>query len=159
MGYPTLLYWCKMKEGLISQIENLSRLILARAGIQLLEVELSPGKEPRVVFTIFKPGGVSIRDCEQATALLDEHIDQFFPGRYYLEVSSPGLNRELKRKEEYEIFKGREVRILLRRPLEEEDLLEGVLEGLQGEGVLLRKDEKVVEVPLELIQKTRLIFK
>ncbi|MCR4432996.1 MAG: ribosome maturation factor RimP [Coprothermobacterota bacterium] len=148
-----------MKEGLLSQIENLCKPILARAGFALLEVEVHPGKEPRVIFIIYKPEGVSIADCERVTGILSEHVDQFFAGRYHLEVSSPGLDRELKRREEFDLFKGREVRILLKRPIEGEDTVEGILEGLEGENVRLRSGAKAFAFPLEVVQKARLIFK
>lgn len=159
MGCPTLLYWCQMKDDLISQIENLAKPILARAGFVLLEVEVHPGKEPQVVFIIFKPEGVSIADCERATEILSEPVDRFFAGRYHLVVSSPGLDRELKKKEEFELFKGRQLRVLLKKPFQGEDTLEGILEGLDGENVKIQVREKVVALPLEMIQKARLVFK
>lgn len=159
MGYPTLLYWYKMKEDLKSQIENMAKPILARAGLMLLEVEVHPGKEPQVVFIIFKSGGVSIADCERATEILSEPVDRFFSGRYHLVVSSPGLDREFKKKEEFELFKGREIRVLLKRPLEGEDALEGILEGLEGENVKVQVKERVISLPLEMVQKARLVFK
>ncbi|MCR4428770.1 MAG: ribosome maturation factor RimP [Caldiserica bacterium] len=148
-----------MKKELLSQIENACKPILARAGYTLLDLEVFPGKEPRVVVVIYKPEGVSIGDCEKVTSLLSDEVDQFFAGRYHLEVSSPGLDRELKKVEEFQLFRGREARIFLKRPLEGEDILEGVLEGLEGENLKFLFREKTLQIPLENIQKARLLFK
>lgn len=148
-----------MKEELLNQIENACKPILARAGYTLLDLQVFPGKEPKVVVVIFKPEGVSIGDCEKVTTLLSDEVDQFFAGRYHLEVSSPGLDRELKKVEEFQLFRGREARIFLKRPFEGEDTFEGILDGLEGENLKLISGERTLFIPLETVQKARLLFK
>ena len=62
---------------------------------------------------------VSHQDCENITRSLGDLLDDLIPFKYYLEVSSPGLNRKLKSTREYVIFSGKDVIIKVKNPLEE----------------------------------------
>lgn len=62
---------------------------------------------------------ISHIDCENLTKNLSEHLDDLIPVQYYLEVSSPGIERKLKSVEEYNIFKGKKVNIKLKQPIQE----------------------------------------
>ena len=63
---------------------------------------------------------VTLDDCENMTRSLNDFLDELIPVKYYLEVSSPGLERKFKSDKEFLIFKGRRVRIKLKEPLEGE---------------------------------------
>lgn len=91
--------------------------------------------------------------------MLDLTIDRFFSGRFRLEVSSPGLERQFTREEEYDLFRGKSIRLLLREPLDGEDTIEGILDGLQERKVRLIKNECILQIPIETIQKARLVFR
>lgn len=89
--------------------------VAAGAGCELLECEFAGGV---LRLTLDRPGGVTLDDCQtvskQASALLD--VADFGPGKYVLEVSSPGLDRKLYNARDYERYAGREVRITWRDP-------------------------------------------
>lgn len=142
-----------------TQIENEIKPVLARAGYHLLDVEVLVGKEPIVRIVIFSHDGVGLDDCVKASRLLDHTIDRFFAGRFHLEVSSPGLDRQFKREEEYDLFRGQPIRLLLREPLGGEDTIEGILDGLQEREIRLIKNECILRIPIETIQKARLVFR
>ncbi len=142
-----------------TQIENEIKPILARAGYHLLDVEVHVGREPTVRIVIFAHNGVGLDDCAKASRMLDRAMDRFFSGRFHLEVSSPGLERQFKREEEYDLFRGQPIRFLLREPLDGEDAIEGILDGLQEREVRLIKDEDLLLIPIETIQKARLVFR
>ncbi len=61
---------------------------------------------------------VSHLDCENITRGLGDFLDELIPFKYYLEVSSPGLNRKLKSTREYVIFRGKDVVLKVKNPLE-----------------------------------------
>lgn len=88
----------------------------------LIPLEVSLEKENGHWFLrifIYSPDHpVSHKDCEDITHSLGDFLDELIPVKYYLEVSSPGLNRRLKSKREYQIFKGRDVLIKVKNPLE-----------------------------------------
>jgi ribosome maturation factor RimP len=141
------------------QIENEIRPILTRAGYHVLNVEVLAGREPTVRIVIFSHKGVSLDDCARVSRMLDLTIDRFFSGRFRLEVSSPGLERQFTREEEYDLFRGKSIRLLLREPLDGEDTIEGILDGLQERKVRLIKNECILQIPIETIQKARLVFR
>lgn len=89
-------------------------------------------------------GGVTLKDCELVSKalsrMLDERYEDLFADRYYLEVSSPGLDRPLFRREDYERFLGREVRVKRRGSAGRQQVLSGVLRSVDDEGVLLETE-------------------
>lgn len=89
--------------------------VAASIGCELLECEFVGGV---LRLTLDRPGGVTLDDCQtvskQVSALLD--VADFGPGKYVLEVSSPGLDRKLYSARDYERFAGRQVRVTWRDP-------------------------------------------
>jgi ribosome maturation factor RimP len=109
---------------------------------------------------------ISHRDCErvsqQLSVILD--VEDLIPGPagYVLEVSSPGMDRALKKPADYERFRGRLAKIVTAEPVANENakFFEGRLAGLSGESVRLElqgKQARMVEIPLETIRKANLV--
>jgi len=127
----------------------------------LVDVELKGGRSnPLLRVYIDKAGGVSHADCqlmsEQLSVMLD--VEDPFPGSYTLEVSSPGLDRELRRPGEFEHFAGRRARLVLRPPVEGPAVLEGRLAGCEAGWVRLDLGaEGVREFELSAISKAKLL--
>ena len=107
--------------------------------------------------------GVSHADCQrvsqQLSVILD--VEELIPGPgYILEVSSPGMDRALRRPAEYERFRGRMAKISTTEPVGEEKYFEGRLAGFVDGRVRLELKGKVprtVELPLEKIRKANLM--
>lgn len=103
---------------------------------------------------------VNLEDCENVTRSIQDFIDELIPCKYYLEVSSPGLERKFKSEKEYIIFKGRNVSIKLKQPFEnEEQIFKAKLldyDEHNGITVLRLSDEKELIIPLDRIKSTRL---
>mgnify|MGYP001309710344 FL=1 len=127
-------------------------------GYELVDWETSPGGRLVRVF-IDKAGGVDVEDC----AKLSQHLTRLFAveGSDYerLEVSSPGLDRPLRKAADYERFRGQEAKLVLREKLNASRKLTGVLAGLDGADALLETDAGTVRVPLEGIERARLVPK
>ncbi len=103
-------------------------------------------------------GGVTLEECalvsRQVSHLLD--VEDLIPARYNLEVSSPGLTRQLKSPREYELFAGRPARLVIRDLEGRTETLKGLLKGLAGEEVLIETKGRVRSVPLDQVAKARL---
>ena len=107
--------------------------------------------------------GVSHADCQrvsqQLSVILD--VEELITGPgYTLEVSSPGMDRALRKPAEYERFRGRMAKISTTEPVEDEKYFEGRLAGFEGGNVRLELKGKVprtVELPLEKIRKANLM--
>ncbi|WP_457640135.1 ribosome maturation factor RimP [Persephonella sp.] len=150
-----------MKEQVIEKVKELLQPLLEERGVKLVDVEYITAGKPVLRIYIYNPEGTSIDDCEWVSrrigALLD--IEDLIPVSYILEVSSPGLDRKLKNKEEYEIFKGRQVKIVTKEPVEGKNVFEGELKGLENESAVVNTGEEEVKIPLESIARANLEFK
>ncbi|MBM4124961.1 MAG: ribosome maturation factor RimP [Nitrospira sp.] len=114
---------------------------IARAlALELVDVECA-GQGSRTVLRVFidKPGGVSVSDCEQVHLSLGHALDveDPVPHAYTLEVSSPGLDRPLKRREDYQRVIGKSVRLKFTQPLDGQWRLVGRLQEIDDQGVVL----------------------
>lgn len=72
------------------------------------------------IFLFAHDRGVTLEDCENVTNSLNDFLDELIPCKYYLEVSSPGLERKFKSEREYLFFRGKNVSIKLKEPVEGE---------------------------------------
>jgi ribosome maturation factor RimP len=103
--------------------------------------------------------GISLDDCEAVSRFLGGRLDELDPieRNYYLEVSSPGLDRALLREEDFRRFAGRRVEVRLYRALEGKKLLEGTLIGLDGGIISIETDRgERVDLPESEAAVTRL---
>ena len=140
---------------------NLSDLIARTVpplGYELVDWDMSPkGRLVRVF--IDKEGGVDVEDC----ARISQHLTRLFAVENIdydrLEVSSPGLDRPLKKAADYERFRGQEATLVLREKRNDTRKVRGVLGGLDGADALVETEAGTVRVPLDLIEKARLVPK
>ena len=104
---------------------------------------------------------VTLDDCENITRSLNDFLDELIPVKYYLEVSSPGLERKFKSEKEFLIFKGRRISLKLREPLENETekIFKGeIIDWDDNEGLtFLRFDDgQELQIPKENIKSAKL---
>jgi len=127
-------------------------------GYELVDWDLSPRSGLLRVF-IDKPNGVDVEDC----ARVSNHLTHLFAVEQVaydrLEISSPGLDRALKRAADFARFAGEEVRITLRESVDNARRMKGVLRGLDGESVLLDTEAGRRSIALANIDKARLVPK
>ena len=104
---------------------------------------------------------VTLDDCEKVTRSLNDFLDELIPVKYYLEVSSPGLERKFKSDKEFLIFKGRRISLKLKTPLEgeTEKIFKGeILDWDDNEGLKFFRFEKgdELQIPRNNIQSAKL---
>ena len=103
---------------------------------------------------------MAVEDCAEISrnlsALLD--VEDPVPGSYLLEVSSPGIDRPLVKLADYERFAGFEARLETKAPVEGRKRFRGKLMGLAGDQVRLIEDGAEVALPLEQINKAKLLL-
>ncbi|MCQ2547860.1 MAG: ribosome maturation factor RimP [Clostridia bacterium] len=100
---------------------------------------------------------VSTDDCEKVSRYLSEILDKDDPieQNYYLEVSSPGMDRELIKDSDFDKYKGKIVEIKFYKAFNGLKFLEGELLGLQ-DGNILIKNEEEISIPRDLVSKVNL---
>lgn len=114
--------------------------ILRALELELVDIECT-GQGTRTILRVFieKPGGVTLGDCEQVHQSLSHALDVEDPisHAYTLEVSSPGLDRPLRQRDDFRRVLARQVKIKLRQPRDGEWRVQGRLVDVQDEGVTL----------------------
>ncbi|MGC8852852.1 MAG: ribosome maturation factor RimP [Hydrogenobacter sp.] len=148
------------EKSVIQKVKELVEPIVKSMGFRLFDVEFKPERGWVLRVILDKEGGITISDCEEVSkrlsALLD--VEDIIPTSYILEVSSPGLTRELTKAEHYEFFKGRLIRVILRSPLEGKRELKGYISDVK-EGILHLKDKErgqLLHIPISAIAKANL---
>jgi ribosome maturation factor RimP len=135
--------------------ELLERTVPA-LGYELVDWDMSAGTRLIRVF-IDKPEGVDVEDC----ARVSNHLTRLFTVEDVdferLEVSSPGLDRPVKRLADYARFAGREARLTLSAPIDGARRIKGILRGTAGEDVLVETAAGVQSLPLGTITQARLV--
>src|SRR6185369_7564234 len=155
------------KDDICGRVTAIAQPILESLRIELVDIEFRrSGKELILCLFIDKEGGVTIDDCADVSRELSLIIDveDFIPGNYSLEVSSPGLDRPLKKESDYERFAGRLVKIKTYEPFQDDagnprKTFLGQLVGLKDGHVGLKLTEgQTSSIPLERIAKANLEF-
>ncbi|HLB94570.1 MAG TPA: ribosome maturation factor RimP [Nitrospiria bacterium] len=147
-------------QNVVERVKALAHPILSSLGLDLVEVEQKGGRG-RVLLRIYidKAGGVTLKDCQEASIYLGHALDveDPVPFAYTLEVSSPGLDRPLKRPGDYQRAIGKSVRIHLIRPIEGQGALVGRLVAAAEDRVTVEIESgQRYDIPLADIQQTRL---
>ncbi len=144
------------------RIEALIREAVEDEGFELVGVELAQtGRSPVLRVYVDRPGGVTISDCaymsRRVGVLLE--VDDFIPGSYTLEVSSPGLERPLFREADYRRFLGREIRLLAVEKIEGRRNFAGRIKGFSNGAVQLDCEGETFSVPLDRVKKAHLVYR
>ncbi len=137
---------------------------LGKNGYELYNVEfIKEGKDwfLRVYIdrTDDSEGGISTDDCEKVSRYLSARLDELDPieQNYYLEVSSPGMDRALLKESDYVRFAGRFVNVTLYQGMNGKKAFFGKLSGIEdGNLVILDEKENRIEIPMEKVAKTKL---
>lgn len=144
------------------RVRDLAEPVIEAEGMELVDVEYQrEGARWVLRLYIDKPGGVGLDDCQNVSRLVDRLLDVEDPiaPSYSLEVSSPGLERPLKKREHYEKFAGRQVEIRTFGPIGDPPRknFKGRLLGMgEGDEIRVEIDGKTFEVPLDKVAKAHL---
>ncbi|MBB6452885.1 ribosome maturation factor RimP [Salirhabdus euzebyi] len=143
--------------------EELVMPILEEMQLELVDVEFAKeGKNWYLRVFVDKEGGVDIEECGKVSEQLSEKLDEEEPiaDPYYLEVSSPGVERPLKKEEDFKRNQGKNVYVKLYQAIDGEKEFEGVLQSFENDIVTIEVKEKTrkkkVEIPFDSIAKARL---
>jgi ribosome maturation factor RimP len=151
----------KLKERLLPLIEE--------ENLELVDLEFSPGG-PRSLLRIYvdRPAGVTIDNCANLSRKVSDFLDMedLIPYRYNLEVSSPGLDRPLIKKEDFIRKVGEKIKVFLKEPVDGKLELVGEIKKIQEETLYLStkpegfepdRDEEIA-LPLSQVLKAKIIF-
>ena len=152
-----------MSKKVTEVVEELALPILEELQLELVEVEyVKEGKNWFLRVYIDKETGVDLEDCGKTSEKLSEKLDEVdpIPQIYFLEVSSPGAERPLKKEKDFLNAIGKNVYIKTYEPILNEKEFEGIMTSYDGNEVTLevkiKTRKKIIVIPFEKVAKARL---
>ncbi len=144
-----------------SAITELIEPTVLAMGLQLWGIDLSQrGKYSILRIYIEREEGVTITDCEKVSRQVSAILDMEDPiaGEYTLEVSSPGLDRPLFTSEQFGRFIGSDVKVRLHHPVDGRRKLNGSIENVSGDEIMLSVDGEGFQLQHTDIEKANVVF-
>ena len=148
------------EKSIAERVQQIAERVTIDHGLELVHAEVAgPENKPIVRVFIDKPNGVTHEDCSEVSIHLGTILDveDFIHASYTLEVSSPGIERGLYKRSDYERFAGSRAKMKTRQPIDGQRNFRGRLLGIEGDEVLF--DDRTsgqVRVPFEWITKANL---
>lgn len=149
-------------QSVLAKVEEIAERVGRLEGLEVVEVELKgSGKNHFLRISIDKPEGVTHADCEKMSreteAILD--AEDIIADHYTLEVSSPGVERKLRKLKDFERFQGQKAKIALREPVEGKRNFEGTIAAVNQEIISLGlAGGAEVQFPYSQVEKANLKF-
>jgi ribosome maturation factor RimP len=145
---------------IVSRVWRLTEPLCLGEGLELVHIEYQREPAGRTLrIYLDKPGGVTLDDCVNISRQLGDLLDVGLETElsYRMEVSSPGLDRPLGKLGDFERFRGCRAKIRTARPIDGRKNFTGILEGIDGESIMLLVDREIMSIALADIAKAHLI--
>lgn len=147
------------REEYAGRTEELLKPIIDEFGFELVDVEyVKEGADYYLRAYIDKEGGIGVDDCADVSRKLSDKLDEadFIPDAYILEVSSPGLGRQLKKDKDFVREKGKQVDVKLFKALDSQKEFTGILDSFDSESVTVICNEEPIAFARDNIAKISL---
>lgn len=147
-------------EKVLEKIEKIISPATQELGLELVDVEyVQEGGYFYVrVYIEKKDGEINLEDCAKLSHKIDEPIDTLIEHKFFLEVSSPGIERPLKKESDYVRFTGEKIKVSLKHKLDDNKNWTGILEKLENGIVYLNIESRILEIPFGEIRKANIVF-
>ncbi|MFD1412947.1 ribosome maturation factor RimP [Oceanobacillus jeddahense] len=152
-----------MSSNIIDITTELVHPILEEKNLELVDIDyVKEGKNWFLRVYIDKEGGIDIVECGEVSERLSEKLDEADPIKeaYFLEVSSPGVEKPLKTMEDLKKNIGKNVFVKLYEKIDGEKAFEGILQNVENDKLFIeykiKTRKKIVEIPYEKVAKARL---
>ncbi len=147
----------------LEQIKHILQTILGEHNAELVDITLSrTNNKAYLRILVDKQSGINIDECSRVNRELGDALDSdnAIQESYTLEVSSPGLDRPLKNRRDFEKIIGEQIDLFTRDSVEDKPFFQGTAEAVDDEGVSIKlKDSRTVKILFNNISKANLIIK
>lgn len=152
-------FWAMERDRTVSRIWELATQIADGEAMEVIDVELRrEGTRAGRVLRVYldKEGGPNVDDLGRVSRQLSDLLDSqdIVEGSYTLEVSSPGINRPLKKPEHFQRFIGKRVRIRTGDMIDGRRSFLGILSEVSGDTIRIEVEGKPYQIPFSMIEKS-----
>lgn len=144
----------------IEEIEKIVKPFVDEMKLSLVDVEyMQEGGYWYVrIFIENLNGELSIEDCSKLSTKIEDKIENIIDKRFFLEVSSPGLERPLKKIEDYIRFKGDKITLHLKHKLNDKKQFKAVIKDVIENNIVFEIDKADIEIEFKEIRKANILF-
>lgn len=144
-----------------SRVENLLKGIIENLDYELYDVQyVKEGKDYYLRIVIDKEAGIDINDCEKVNDAINDVLDEadYIKEQYFLEVSSPGLERTLRKNIHFEKQIGNKISVKLFKAIDKQKELVGILKEYSADELILEQENKEIKVEVKNIALAKTVF-
>lgn len=146
---------------IVDRVKELIAPLLEQKAIDLVEINYRQvGRRKILRFLVDKTPGITLDECtainEEIAAIMDK--EDTIATSYVLEVSSPGLDRPIISKRDFDRAIGKKMDIFLKDPLKDKFQYTGILKGVKEDSISLKIKNGLVNIPLGIINKGKLVI-
>jgi len=144
-----------------SKVENLLKDIIENLGYELYDVQyVKEGKDFYLRIVIDKENGIDINDCEKVNDSINDILDEadYIKDQYFLEVSSPGVERILRKDKHFQSQIGNKIFVKLFKPISKKKEFDGILKSYSEDELILIQDDEEVKIEVKNIALARTVF-
>ena len=146
---------------IVEKIEKIVAPVLDEMNLSLVDVEyMQDGGYWYVrIYVENLNGEITLEECAAISGKIDEDVDKLIEQRFFLEVSSPGIERPLKKIEDFIRFKGEKIKVSLKHKINDKKSFEGIITECKDNIIFLEiEEENIVEIPFSEVKKANIIY-
>ena len=143
------------------KIETLVKKTIQELGYDLYDVEyVKEGKDFFLRIFIDKPEGINVEDCETVNNAINDIIDEadYIKGPYFLEVSSPGIERNIRKEKHLKQNIGKEIEVKLFKPVGGAKQWTGLLEQYDANTIVIKQEETLLSIDRKNIAQMKTVY-
>lgn len=149
------------QQKIIEKIEKIVTPVVNEMGLSLVDIEyMQDGGYWYVrIYVENLNGEITLEECAVISGKIDEDVDKLIEQRFFLEVSSPGIERPLKKIEDFIRFKGEKIKVSLKHKINDKKSFEGIITECKDNIIFLEiEEENIVEIPFSEVKKANIIY-
>lgn len=149
------------QQKIIEKIEKIVTPVVNEMGLSLVDIEyMQDGGYWYVrIYVENLNGEITLEECAAISGKIDEDVDKLIEQRFFLEVSSPGIERPLKKIEDFIRFKDEKIKVSLKHKINDKKSFEGIITECKDNIIFLEiEEENIIEIPFSEVKKAIIIY-
>lgn len=145
---------------IIEKLEKIVNPFVKEMNLSLVDIEyMQDGGYWYVrIFIENLNGDLNIEDCSKLSSKIETEVEELIEHKFFLEVSSPGIERPLKKIEDYSRFAGQKITLHLKHKMDDKKQFKAVIKSVEDDSILFLIDKKEIKIKFNEIRKANILF-